>query len=203
MTDELIQLPAPTLKGTASVEEIISKRRSIRQFKPEPATLAQLSQLLWAAQGKTLDNGYRSVPSAGATFPLEIYVFVGEGMVVNLSAGIYHYKVDNHSLGLHLECDLRHEVAEAALGQESIENAPLSLVICANINRTTSVYGKRGERYVLMEAGHAGQNISLQAIALGLGTVMIGAFYDEDISEILKAGNEIIPLYIIPVGKPL
>lgn len=203
MTDELIRLPEPTLKGTTSVEEIISKRRSIRQFRTESVTLAQLSQLLWAAQGKTLNNGHRSVPSAGATFPLEIYIFVGEGMVENLCAGIYHYEVVNHSLSLYLEGDLRHKLAEAALEQESIENAPLNLVICANINRTTSVYGKRGERYVLMETGHAGQNISLQAIALGLGTVMIGAFYDEDVSDALKAEKEIIPLYIIPVGKPI
>lgn len=198
-----IKLPSPGPHGKISVEEAISKRRSVRRFRAQSLSLIQLSQLLWSAQGITGTGGRRAVPSAGATYPLEVFVAVGEHGVENLYAGIYHYEVDGHSLSLHLRGDLRQKLAEAALSQSFVANCPVDIVICALYPRTAYRYGRRAERYVHMEVGHVGQNISLQALALGLATVMVGAFEDEEVRKILKIEEQIKPLYIIPVGKPV
>lgn len=202
MTEAPIKLPLPSLKGKISVEEAISKRRSVRRFRTQPLSLLQLSQILWSAQGITDTGRYRTVPSAGATNPLEIFIVIGEGTVESLKAGTYHYEVDNHSVSLHLEGDLRRALAEAALGQECIAAATVNIIVCALFSRTAYRYGKRGERYVHIEVGHVGQNVSLQAIALGLASVMVGAFEDEEVRRVLKIDEQIKPLYIIPVGKP-
>jgi SagB-type dehydrogenase family enzyme len=201
--ETLIKLPSPNPQGKMSVEAAISKRRSVRRFRTQPLSLAQLSQLLWSAQGITGSGGRRAVPSAGATYPLEIFVVVGAHGIENLAAGIYHYQVDNHSLSLHLNGDLRQKLADAALGQSLIANCPVVIVVCALHPRTAYRYGRRGERYVHMEVGHVGQNLSLQAVALGLATVMIGAFEDEEVSKALKIEEQIRPLYIVPVGEPV
>jgi len=198
-----IKLPSPNPQGKTSVEAAISKRRSVRRFRAQPLSLAQLSQLLWSAQGITGSGGRRAVPSAGATYPLEIFVVVGAHGIENLAAGLYHYQVDNHSLSLHLSGDLRQKLADAALGQSLIANCPVVIVVCALHPRTAYRYGRRGERYIHMEVGHVGQNLSLQAVALGLATVMIGAFEDEEVSKALKIEEQIKPLYIIPVGEPV
>ena len=203
MAETLIKLPPPNLKGKISIEEAIAKRRSVRRFRTQPLSLPQLSQILWSAQGITGTSRYRAVPSAGATYPLEVFIVIGEKTVESLQAGTYHYEVDNHSLSLHLEGDLRRELAEAALGQGFIASAPVNIVICALFSRTAYSYSKRGERYVHMEVGHVGQNISLQAIALGLATVMVGAFEDEAVRRVLKIEEQIKPLYIIPIGTPV
>jgi SagB-type dehydrogenase family enzyme len=186
-----------------SVEAAISKRRSVRRFRAQPLSLAQLSQLLWSAQGITGTGGRRAVPSAGATYPLEIFVVIGAHGIESLAAGIYHYQVDNHSLSLHLSGDLRQKLADAALGQNLIASCPVGIVVCALHPRTAYRYGRRGERYVYMEVGHVGQNVSLQAVALGLATVMVGAFEDEEVRKVLKIEEQIKPLYIIPVGQPV
>ncbi len=185
------------------VEEAILKRRSIRRYRSDSISLAQLSQLLWAAQGITASGGRRTVPSAGATYPLEVFVATGEQTVEGLAAGIYHYQVDNHALSVHIEGDLRDSLAEAALGQTCISACPVDIIICALFSRTAYRYGRRAERYVHMEVGHVGQNIALQAVALGLGTVMVGAFDDEEIRKALKLEEQVRPLYIVPVGKPV
>jgi SagB-type dehydrogenase family enzyme len=198
-----IKLPPPGPQGKISVEEAISKRRSVRRFRAQSLSLTQLSQLLWSAQGITGTGGRRAVPSAGATYPLEVFVAVGEHGVENLYAGIYHYEVDSHSLSLHLRGDLRQKLAEAALSQSFVANCPVDIVVCALYSRTAYRYGRRAERYVPMEVGHVGQNVSLQALSLGLATVMVGAFEDEDVRKILKVEEQIKPLYIIPVGKPV
>ena len=198
-----IKLPPPNPQGKISVEAAISKRRSVRRFRAQPLSLAQLSQLLWSAQGVTGSGGRRAAPSAGATYPLEIFVAVGARGIENLAAGIYHYQVDNHSLSLHLSGDLRQKLADAALGQSLIANCPVVIVVCALHPRTAYRYGRRGERYVHMEVGHVGQNVSLQAVALGLATVMIGAFEDEEVRKAIKIEEQIKPLYIIPVGEPV
>ena len=203
MSEALIKLPTPSLKGKISVEEAIFKRKSIRMFKTEPLSLLQLSQILWASQGITYATGHRAVPSAGATFPLEIFILVGENTVESLKSAIYHYEVNSHSLSLHREGDFRQTLCEAALDQHFIATSPVSMVVCALFSRTTSRYGRRGERYIHMEAGHLGQNISLQAIAIDLATVMVGAFHDEEVSMVLKTEPQIKPLYIIPIGKPM
>ncbi|MGD0352098.1 MAG: SagB/ThcOx family dehydrogenase [Dehalococcoidia bacterium] len=202
-TETPINLPSPIPRGKLSLEQAISKRRSVRRFQAEPLTLGQLSQLLWSAQGTTGTGGRRAAPSAGATYPLEIFVVIGEHGVQGLVAGIYHYDVGNHSLGLHQIGDFRQELADTALGQSSIARCPVDMIICAIHPRTAYRYGRRGERYVHMEVGHVGQNVSLQAVALGLGTVMVGAFDDEEVRKVLDLEEQIKPLYIIPMGKPV
>ena len=198
-----IQLPPPSQKGSVSLEEAIARRRSIRDFTPQPLSQSQLSQILWAAGGITNTRGrYRAVPSAGATYPLEIFVVCGTSGVEGIGAGIYHYNIDSHSLTLHYEGDVRLALARAALDQEFIYEAPVDIIICAIFERTGLSYGSRGERYVYMEVGHAGQNIYLQATALGLATVAIGAFHDEQVREVLRLDKQYKPLYIMPVGRP-
>jgi SagB-type dehydrogenase family enzyme len=194
-----IKLPDPVLKGSISVEEAISKRRSVREYKDEPLRLEELGQLLWAAQGITSPKGFRAAPSAGATYPLEIYVSVKERGVIGLPAGIYHYDPFDHSLTLIKEGDHSLEIYRASLNQEWVKEAPICIIIAADFSRTTSRYGARGERYVYMEAGHVGQNIYLQATALDLGTVAVGAFYDDQLRSII--GCEEAPIYIFPVGR--
>jgi len=198
-----IHLPSPSRKGRVSLEETIARRRSVRDFAPEPISQAQLSQILWAAQGLSNASGrYRTVPSAGATYPLEIFVACGENSVDGIGEGVYQYNVESHSLRRHYKGDVRGELALAALDQDFICIAPVDIVICVAYSRTLSTYGGRGERYVHVEVGHAGQNIYLQATALGLVTVAVGAFYDEQVREVLRLGEEYKPLYIMPVGKP-
>jgi len=199
----IIKLPSPQLKGKVSVEEAITKRRSVRRYRSELLTLSQLSQVLWAAQGITGVGKLRAAPSAGATYPLENFVVIGKQAVEKLQAGIYHYEVDSHSLRLHLAGDLRLDLARAALDQGFIAEAPVDIVICAIYPRTSYTYGRRGERYVHMEVGHVGENIHLQAVVLRLATVEIGAFDDEEVRKVLGLEEQIKPLYIMPVGKAL
>lgn len=198
-----LKLPAPTLKGKVSVEEAIAKRRSIRKYKAEPLTLTQLSQILWSAQGITGNQQLRAAPSAGATYPLEIFILAGKETVEKLEAGVYHYDLATHSLVRQQYGDLRRELAKAALDQGFLATAPVDIVICALYQRTCHRYGRRGERYTHMEMGHVGENIHLQAVALGLSAVMIGAFNDEEVRRILNVQEQFRPLYIIPLGKPV
>ena len=197
-----IYLPSPNQKGIISLEEAIARRKSVRYFAPQPISQRQLSQILWAAQGTSDASGNRTVPSAGATYPLEIFAVCGANCIEQIGEGIYHYHTDSHSLTLHHQGDTRLELARAALGQEYIYEAPVDIVICAVYERTLSRYGTRGERYVHIEVGHAGQNIYLQATALGLGTAAIGAFSDEPVREVLRLDKQFKPLSIMPVGKP-
>ena len=195
--DGWIKLPEPRKRGDISVEEAIEKRRSIRDYLDKPIKIEHLSQILWAAQGITDPiKKFRSAPSAGATYPLEIYVVVGE--VEGLNPGVYHYNPYNHSLRLIKEGDYRYQLYKACVDQKWVLKAPASIVITAVYERTTSRYGERGIRYVHMEAGHVGQNIYLQATALGMGTVAVGAFYDEKVEEILNAKGR--ALYVFPLG---
>lgn len=159
--------------------------------------MKELGQLLWAAQGITSDWGGRSAPSAGATYPLEIYVVAGN--VENLQTGLYQYLPQGHSLKLISNVDLRNQLTAAAFGQHMIKNAPATIVIAADFARTTRRYGNRGIMYVHIEVGHSGQNIYLQAEALDLGTVAIGAFDEKQVKNLL--GIKENPLYIMPVGR--
>jgi len=197
------KLPPPLLKGKVSLEEAIAKRRSVRRYRTDLLTLPQLSQILWSAQGITGAGKLRAAPSAGATYPLEIFVVIGKQAVEELEAGIYHYEVDSHSLSLHLQGDFRRDLAQAALDQGFIAGAPIDVVICAIYTRTSYTYGRRGERYVHIEVGHVGENIHLQAVALGLATAEVGAFDDEGVRKILRVEEQIKPLYIMPIGKLL
>lgn len=196
---EEIKLTQPNLKGKLSLEEVLSKRRSIRDYKNEEISFEDFSQLLWSLQGITDRlNGLRTAPSAGALYPLEIYAVVGN--VKGLKAGVYKYFPFSHSIKKILDGDKRKDLANSALGQESIIEGAVSFVITAVYSRTTKKYSQRGERYVIMEVGHAAQNLLLQATALNLGAVPIGAFYDNKVKSLLKLDEE-EPLYIIPVGK--
>lgn len=193
-----VKLPAVRLVGDVSVEEALAARRSVRAYEEAPLKLEEVAQLLWAAQGVTAEWGARTAPSAGATYPLEIYVVVGE--VERLEAGVYHYLADEHMIERAKAGDLRAKLSAAALGQEWVRAAPVSLVIAASYERTTRRYGERGKRYVHIEVGHVGQNVYLQAQALNLGTVMVGAFDDDDVKKLLGIEEE--PLAIMPVGRP-
>lgn len=198
-----VELPPPETVGTVSVEEAIGRRRSIRSYTDEPLSLQDISQLMWAAQGITDPaRNFRAAPSAGATYPLEVYVVVGYNCVTGLSEGLYHYDPPKHRLEYILKGDMRSSLAEAAVGQSYVREAPIDIVIAAVYERTTGKYGERGVRYVHMEAGHAAQNLYLQATARGLGMVTVGAFYDDQVQGLLQLPEEQKPLYIIPVGHP-
>ncbi len=192
-----IRLPKPKLESGMALERALHERRSVRDLKREALTLDEVAQLLWAAQGVTHDDGLRTTPSAGALYPLELYVVVGN--VKNLSAGAYRYLPREHALTKVTEGDLRRELSRAALSQDFLEDAPATIVISAEYERTTEKYHERGRRYVHFEAGHASQNIYLQAASLGLGTVAVGAFDDAAVKQLLNADEE--PLYLMPVGK--
>lgn len=197
---ERIQLPEPRRYGKLSLEAALDRRRSIREFRAEPISLAQVSQLLWAAQGTTTAEGRRTAPSAGATYPLEVYLVAGQ--VTALSPGLYRYRPGMHDLVRVAQGDLRATLAEAALAQEPIQHAPVTLVLTAVTTRTARRYGARAERYVHLEAGHAAQNVLLQAVTLNLGAVPIGAFTDAEVKRILALAQDEQPLYLIPVGEP-
>jgi SagB-type dehydrogenase family enzyme len=183
------------LKGTLTLEEALAQRRSIRSFDDQLLTRAELGQLLWAAQGITSPSGLRTAPSAGALYPLEVYAVTPDGA--------YRYQPQGHQLVLQVQGDVRSALAAAALSQSSVSDAPTVIVIAAVYARTAQKYGQeRSPRYVHLEAGHAAQNVLLQAVALGLGAVPIGAFYDEQVKEVLRLPADQQPLYLIPVGHP-
>lgn len=194
-----IELPVPNESSDISVEEALLQRRSIRQYSQEPLKLQEVSQLLWSAQGVTNERGYRTAPSAGATFPLQLYIVAGN--VEGLDKGVYLYDPDSHSLGQVEKQDVQPELHSAALRQSPVLNAPILLVFTAIYDRTTGHYGERGIRYVHNEVGHAAQNVHLQVISMEMGTVVIGAFRDNAVKEIMNLPENEEPLYIMPVGK--
>jgi SagB-type dehydrogenase family enzyme len=185
-------LPEPDKNGSTPLERMIGVRRSRRDFRPEPLTIEQIGQLVWAAQGQGERSRYRTCPSAGATYPLEVFVATPEGLFV--------YLPGEHTLQKLSAQDLRAALASAAWGQQFIEAAPLTLVLAARFSRTTGRYGERGVRYVYMEAGHAAQNVHLQAEALGLGSVAVGAFDDASVGGVLSLPKKFEPIYMVTVG---
>lgn len=188
-----MKLSSPRRSGNVSLEETLQKRRSKRSFITKELTWEQISQLLWAGQG-IAGRSYRTAPSAGALYPLETYLIIKDG--------VYRYKPEEHELELTLKGDVRIQLCRAALDQRFIEEAPVNIVIAAVYQRTERRYGKRAARYVHIEVGHAAQNIHLQAVALELGSVPIGAFHDEQVQRALSLPKNVQPLYIIPVGYP-
>ena len=195
-----VTLPEPDSEIDLPLQQALQQRRSIRSYATGPVTLGELSQLCWAAQGVTdRRSGYRAAPSAGATYPLELYAAVGE--VEGLEAGLYRYVADEHVLQKVGSRDLRPDLHRAALRQQPVRDAPLVMVLTAVHQRTARRYGERAERYVAMEAGHASQNIYLQATALGLGSVAIGAFDDGSLARVLRLPDGERPLYLMPVGR--
>lgn len=193
-----VKLPKPRKEGPLSLEESLNGRRSIRSYTPEPLTLAETSQLLWAIHGIN-GHGRLTVPSAGALYPLEIYLVSGK--IEGLPTAAYRYRPGEHALELQKKGDLRLSLSRAALGQRPIAEAAAVVVITAIYERTTGKYGQRGVRYVQMEVGHAAQNLYLQATSLGLGTVMVGAFDDDEVAAVIGLPDGTVPLGLMPVGK--
>lgn len=196
--DLRVSLPPVESKGELSLEEALKLRRSVREFRRRSLALEDLSQLLWAAQGITARGGFRTAPSAGALYPLELYVVAGD--VEGLSAGVYRYQPKTRELVHVTNGDLRKPLASAALGQEWVRRAPAVLAITSVYQRSTRKYGRRGHRYAHMEVGHVAQNVYLQAAARGLGTVFVGAFDDEEVQEVLNLPADHEPLGLMPVG---
>jgi SagB-type dehydrogenase family enzyme len=193
-----IQLPSALIKGKVSLEEAIFQRRSQRNFSKKDLALTQIAQLLWAGGGITaVKQGFhfRAAPSAGALYPLELYLLT--------RAGLFHYLSKGHELEVLGDKDLRKPLSQAALAQDSVASAPVDIVICTVYLRVTKKYGQRGIRYAHIEAGHVAQNIHLQAVALGLGSVCVGAFNDKEAKSILLLPEDNEPLYIISVGYSL
>jgi SagB-type dehydrogenase family enzyme len=191
----VITLPPPSTRGRVSVEEALATRRSLRAFVSQPLSEVQLSQLLWSLQGITGAEGYRTTPSAGALYPLEIFVVLADGF--------HRYEPRGHRLGQIGSRDLRDALAEAALGQEELAQAPATFVIAAVYERSERKYGHaRGERYTILEAGHAAQNLLLMATALGLASVPVAAFEDGLVHDALHLDPEHEPVYLVPVGLP-
>ncbi len=194
-----VALPKPRSTSGIAVEAAMSARRSIRDFADQAITLAELGQLLWAAQGVTDASGGRTAPSAGATYPLKLYV--ATAAVEGLTPGLYHYEPVQHDLRTITNGDKRRELASAALSQSWIAQAAAIIVIAADFQRTTVKYGQRGERYAHIEAGHAGENICLQAAALGLGSTVVGAFDDAAVKAVIGADEPGEPLCLLPIGR--
>lgn len=196
---KMISLPKPILQSTVSLEAAFTARKSTRRYSKQPIDIDLVAQLLWAAQGIDATTGRRTVPSAGALYPLELYLVAKN--VRTLTPGVYHYRPGDHALEMAVEGDLSNALTAAALGQTPVGDGAACLVIAAVYERTAIKYDARATRYVHIEVGHASQNIYLQAAALGLGTVAIGAFYDEQVKKILGMKENELPLCIMPVGR--
>jgi len=206
---QTIKLPNPQFKGDISVEEAMLNRRSVREFESKALHMQQISQILWAAYGITqemnspsfLRGGFKTAPSAGALYPLEIYVVAGN--INGLDRGVYRYLPQGHQLMKTYDKDVRDDLAEAAINQDFIAQAPASLFYTAVYSRTTGKYGKRGEeRYVCMDLGHSAQNVCLQVVAMNLGTCPVGAFDNRMVRNVLMIPDNEEPLYIMPIGYP-
>lgn len=198
-SSEVVQLPPPVLDGRMSVENALQRRRSIREFAPAPLSLEDISQTLWAAQGITEKPRLRTAPSAGALYPLEIYLIAGD--VEQLSAGVYLYREQAHDLVLTLAGDYRKPLAAAALNQTWMQRAPAVALIAGVYHRSARKYGQRARRYVHIEVGHVAQNVYLQAVARGLGTVIVGAFDDTRVQRVLGLPADHMPLALMPLGR--
>ncbi|MCK4577286.1 MAG: SagB/ThcOx family dehydrogenase [Candidatus Marinimicrobia bacterium] len=208
-----IRLPSPRHDSGTSVEKALLTRRSIRKYTEDPLSISEISQILWAAQGLTMkienpssvwrgsqwQGGLRTAPSAGALYPLELYLVAGN--VDDLPEGVYRYYPSDHKIVRVLEGDRRAQLSKAAFTQVQIATAPAAVVISAVYERTAVKYGERARRYVHIEVGNATQNIYLQAVSLGIGTVLIGAFSDSSVKEVMALPEEESPLGIMPLGR--
>ncbi len=194
-----IRLPDWWVRAVQPYEDLLWRRRAVRAFMSEALSLQHCAQLLWAAQGISDPTGLRTAPSAGARYPLEVLLVVGQ--VTGLDTDIYRYEPAGHALTAHMGGDQRAALAKAALGQGWVAQGAVVLVITAVYQRTARKYGhERAPRYVHLEAGHAAQNVCLECTALGLGTVPVGAFDDDAVKRVLRLPDEFEPLYLLPVG---
>ncbi len=193
----VVRLPEPG-DGAVTVAEALRRRRSVREFRREALTLAQVADLLWAAQGSTHADGLRAAPSAGGLYPLKTYLVAGR--VDELAAGIYRYRSRDHVLEPVVAGDEREELGRVAQNQDWMADAAIVIVLVADYREPMRKYGERAVRYVDLEAGHAVENVCLQAVALGLGATVVGAFHDEEVRRLLRAPELERPLCLVPVG---
>ncbi len=197
---KIIKLPQPKYDGSTSLEQALLKRRSIRNYSKKPLSINEVSQLLWSAQGITdKEKSFRTVPSAGALYPVETYLIVNN--VENVEQGIYKYDVEEHKIVMIRKGYFNEQLSFAALNQSCVKDASVIVILCADYAKTTRRYGDRGIKYVHIEIGHSAQNVQLQTVSLNLGSVVVGAFDDEKVKKILNISNTEHPLYIIPIGK--
>lgn len=197
---EKIKLPKPKFNSDTSVEQALYKRRSVREYRHDPLTLIEISQLLWAAQGVTDSRrGFRTSPSAGALYPIDVHIVISN--VDGVTKGIYKYKPHQHEIVRIRSGSVRNALTNAALEQTCVAEGSAVIVLSAIYERTTQKYGNRGIRYAHMEAGHAAQNVYLQAVSLSLGMVAVGAFKDDEVRKILNMSDKEQPLYILPIGR--
>ena len=197
-----IKLAKPSVKGKTSLEETLKNRRSVRSYTAQDIKPEDIAQLLWSGQGITNKHCFRTAPSGGALYPLDLYLVAKDIKKADIKAGVYHYIPQTHSLELIKAGDIRKSLQAASLFQNCVANAPISIVITAEYKRITKKYGKRGMRYAVIEAGCVSQNISLQATAIGLATVLVGAFNDKDVKDALGIKKDHEPLLILPIGYP-
>lgn len=198
---EIVELPTPNYQGL-TLEETLAKRRSVRHYSPKALSRLQLSQLLFAAQGVTQKMSrqlLRTAPSAGAFYPIETYILVNN--VEGVEQGIYHYAVRQHALEMLKAGDFKRKIARAGLYQEMTGKANITLILTAIFDRARHKFGDRGFRYVYLEAGHISQNIYLQAVSLGLGSVCIGGFFDQEVNQLIGVdGRQESVIYLHAVG---
>ncbi len=186
----MLRLPEPVKDSDFSVEKAMENRKSVRKYREDSIKLEEISQILWSA-GKS--------PSAGGIYPMKIYLMAGS--VENIEASIYRYLPSKHELELAVEGDKRSGLCKACLNQRFVRDAPANIVITALYDKIKRGYGERGVRYAIIEAGHMSQNIYLQAEAMDLGTVAVGAFHDDHVSEVMELSPKESPLYVMPVGR--
>lgn len=197
---KIIDLPKPKIESDISIEEALFKRRSVRDFLNQELSIMKISQLLWSAYGITdEERGYKTAPSAGAIFPLEIYLVINKENDY-LNQGVYKYNNKNNQLWQISDKSIKKELTELSLGQESVRQAPIVLVIAGDYQKTINKYNDRAYRYVHMEAGHVAQNVYLQTVSLNLGAVVIGAFHDRSVNDLLGLSKNLTTLYLMPIG---
>lgn len=196
----ILKLPSPERDGNVSIEKALRLRRSVRDFASDPIDLREVSQLLWSTQGVTDSDQRRTAPSAGATYPLDMHLVAGN--VDGLAPGVYAYQPETHVVLRTGDGDLRVPLAGASLGQNCVKTCAAIGVLTADYERTTSEYGERGIQYVHYEIGHSAQNFLLQAVGLGLAAVVVGAFREDEVAELLALPDKLTPLYMISVGNP-
>jgi SagB-type dehydrogenase family enzyme len=197
---EAIKLPAPVTKGAVSVEEALQARHSTKRFANRSLDLAQISQLLWAADGINNPPDKRTAPSGRAAYPIDLYLVVGERGVTNLAPGVYRYLVANQALELVAQGEFRPAVVKACNSQVWIGEAPAIVVIAGDIKRSEAKNGEYGTLFTHVEAGFIGQNIFLQAGALGLGAGVAGGIKDKPLAQALKLPEADVPFLVMPVG---
>ena len=202
---EYRSLPSPQTDGGKSLWQSLQERKSLRNYTGDELSPVEISQLLWAVTGATRvtankDFYFRTSPSAGGLYPLETYIQIN--CVREFVPGIYHYSVTKHALHLLQEGDFGDSLAKAALEQPMVKQAAVNFLWTAVMSRNFWKYGKRGIRYIYMDAGHAGQNLYLAVTAMDLGCCVIGAFFDEEVNKLIGVdGEDETIVYMASVGR--